>query len=88
MPITNSRGHVLPRIDSKGRVTIPAKIRAALKLQPGDRIDFLEMEKGRFDFVPITRSVLELKGMFGKRAKAISIKEMSPLSSRTRRKRR
>lgn len=78
----------MPRLDSQGRVTIPAKIRAALKLKPGDRIDFVETEKGRFDLVPITGSVRELKGLFGKRTKVIPIEEMSPLSNRSRRKRR
>jgi antitoxin PrlF len=31
---------------SKGQVTIPVKVREALGLKPGTRIDFYEIEKG------------------------------------------
>ncbi|MGP0020012.1 MAG: AbrB/MazE/SpoVT family DNA-binding domain-containing protein [Candidatus Sulfotelmatobacter sp.] len=35
----------LPIVDSRGRVTIPRKVRSALGLRPGDRIDFVEIER-------------------------------------------
>ena len=43
------------------------------------RIDELAggFEPGRFEFIAITRSVKELKGMFGKPAKAVSIDDMN-----------
>lgn len=63
---------------SKGQVTIPRPVRAALGLDSGDRIEFVEVEKGQFAIVAATRSVQELKGLFqGKRRKPVSIEEMN-----------
>ena len=64
-------------ITSKGQVTIPVQVRAALGLDAGDRIEFVEVGKGQFAIVAATRSVRELKGLFqGKRSKPVSIEEM------------
>ena len=51
---------------SKGQITIPVDVRQSLRLEAGDRVEFVEVEPGRFEIVPSTRSVKELKGMFGK----------------------
>jgi AbrB family looped-hinge helix DNA binding protein len=65
-------------VTSKGQITLPVKVRAALSLSAGDRVEFIEMEKGRFVMVPVTRSVRELKGMlYDKRRKPVSIEEMN-----------
>lgn len=57
---------------SKGQVTIPASIRAVLGLESGSRIEFVEIEKGKFLIVPATSSIHELKGIFKKSDKAVS----------------
>jgi len=63
---------------SKGQVTIPRLVRAALGLDSGDRIEFVELERGQFAIVAATRSVQELKGRFqGKRSKPVSVEEMN-----------
>ena len=49
-------------LSSKGRVTVPAKVRLALHLSMGDRVEFVEVGPGRIEFVAATRSVTELKG--------------------------
>jgi AbrB family looped-hinge helix DNA binding protein len=36
----------MPRVTSKGQVTIPKKIRDALGIEPGDKIAFEETESG------------------------------------------
>jgi AbrB family looped-hinge helix DNA binding protein len=65
-------------ITSKGQITIPIQVRSALGVDAGDRIDFVEVEKGQFAIVPATRSVRELNGLFkGKRHKPVSIEEMN-----------
>jgi antitoxin PrlF len=65
------------RITSKGQITIPVRIRAALGVGAGDRIEFVELEKGQVIMVPATRSVRELNGMFrGRRSKPLTIEEM------------
>ena len=70
-------------ITSKGQVTIPVRVRAALGVDAGDRIEFVEVEKGQFAIVAATRSVQELKGLFrGKRTKPVSIEEMNAAIAR------
>lgn len=64
-------------LTSKGQVTIPADVRRSLNVQAGDRLEFVQVEPGRFEIVAATRSVRELKGMFGKPARVVSIDEMN-----------
>ena len=64
-------------VTSKGQITIPARIREALHVSAGDRVEFIEVEPGRFEFVAATRSVTDLKGMFGKAKMIVSIDAMN-----------
>ncbi len=64
-------------VRSRGRLTIPAKVRQALALNAGDRVEFVELERGEFLMVAANRSLTDLKGMFGTPVKAISIEEMN-----------
>jgi len=64
-------------VTSKGQVTIPVGVRQALQVDAGDRIEFIEIEPGRFEIVAATRSVTELKGLFGKASKRASIEDMN-----------
>ena len=68
---------VTATISSKGQITIPADIRHALHVDTGDRVEFVKVAPGRYEFVAATRSVTELKGMFGKAKRAVSIEEMN-----------
>jgi AbrB family looped-hinge helix DNA binding protein len=64
-------------LTSKGQITIPAQVRAALGVDAGDRIEFVEVGKGEFNIVAATRSVRELNGVFrGRRSKPLTIEEM------------
>lgn len=63
-------------LTSKGQVTIPAAVREALHVDAGDRLEFIEVMPGRFEIVPLTRSVTELKGLAAKRKKPVSLEEM------------
>ena len=66
------------KITSKGQITIPVQVRTALGVDPGDRIEFVEVGNGEFNIVAATRSVKELKGLFrGRRRKPVSIEEMN-----------
>jgi len=61
-----------------GQITIPVRVRNALKLDAGDRIEFVEMEKGRFAIIPATRSMKELNGfLYRKGRKPVTIEEMN-----------
>lgn len=64
-------------LTSKGQITIPAEVRHDLKVDAGDRVEFIQIAPGRYEFVAATQSVTELKGMFGKPAKAVSIEDMN-----------
>ncbi len=35
-------------LTSKGQITIPVQVRTALGLETGDRVEFVEMEDGKF----------------------------------------
>jgi AbrB family looped-hinge helix DNA binding protein len=50
-------------ITSKGQITIPKAVREALKLKPGDRIDFIQDEQGQIILTPIKTSVDEMYGI-------------------------
>ena len=70
-------------ITSKGQITIPADVRRALAVDAGDRIEFVQIEPGQYLFVAANRWVTELKGMFGKQPKVVSIEDMnSAIASR------
>lgn len=64
-------------ITSKGQITIPASVREALSVGIGDRVEFVQIEPGQFLFVAANRSVTDLKGMFGKATRTVSIEEMN-----------
>lgn len=70
-------------LTSKGQVTIPIQVRHALGLEAGDRIEFVETEKGQFAIIPTNRSVRELDGMFkGRRKRPVTIEEMNAAIAR------
>jgi antitoxin PrlF len=69
-------------LTTKGQITIPAEVRASLGVDTGDRVEFVEVAPGRYEFIAATRSVTALKGMFGKPRKAVSIAEMNAAVAR------
>jgi AbrB family looped-hinge helix DNA binding protein len=62
---------------SKGQITIPIKVRKALGLKPGVRIDFYEVEDGEYAFRPKSGSIMEMEGCVPKPDHPISIEEMN-----------
>ena len=64
-------------LTSKGQITIPAEVRQSLGVGAGDRVEFVEVAAGRFEVVAVTRSVTELKGLFGTPTRSVSIEEMN-----------
>jgi AbrB family looped-hinge helix DNA binding protein len=71
-------------LTSKGQITIPVEVRTALGVDAGDRVEFVEVAPGRYEFIAATRSVVQLKGMFGKARKAVSIDDMNAAIARRR----
>ncbi len=63
-------------VTSKGQITIPSDVRRALSVGAGDRVEFISIEPGKFLVVAAKRPVSELKGLFGKPLKAVTIEQM------------
>ena len=64
-------------VTSKGQITIPLEVRTALGVSFGDRIEFVEVERGQFVIVPATCSVHELVGIIPKQKRHVSVEEMN-----------
>lgn len=64
-------------VTSKGQITIPIDVRQALHVDAGDRLEFIEIEPGRYEVIAATQPITALKGMFGKRARKVSIEDMN-----------
>ena len=69
-------------LTSKGQITIPAAVRQAMGVDTGDRVEFVEIAPGRYEFLAATQSVTALKGMFGRPAQPVSIKDMNEAIAR------
>jgi antitoxin PrlF len=62
---------------SKGQITIPAVVRSALGVEAGDRVEFVQVEPGRFELVAATQPVTSLKGLVRKPASPVTIASMN-----------
>lgn len=64
-------------LTSKGQTTIPVDIREYLKLQPGDKIDFIIEDEGKVVIEPATLDVKDIEGvLFNPKRKAVSVEDM------------
>ena len=64
-------------LTSKGQITIPAPVRSALGVEAGDRVEFVQVEPGRFELVAATQPVTALKGLVKKPGKPVTIAAMN-----------
>lgn len=62
---------------SKGQITIPAVVRSALGVEAGDRVEFVQVEPGRFELIASTQSVTALKGLIRKPSAPVTIQDMN-----------
>jgi antitoxin PrlF len=62
-------------LTSKGQTTIPKNVRDHLRLQAGDRIEFVLADNAVI-LRPATRKVTDLKGFLPKPAKPVSLDDM------------
>ncbi len=70
-------------VTSKGQITIPVKVRNSLGLHAGDRVQFVEADKGKFTMTAANRSIRELEGiLWRKRRKPVTIEEMNEAIAR------
>lgn len=64
-------------VSSKGQITIPKLVRDGLGVETGDRVEFVELERGIYTVVAATRDVRDLKGMIPKPARSVSVADMN-----------
>ncbi len=64
-------------ISTKGQCVVPKKIRDYMRLNPGDKVDFVIREDGEVYVRPVILDVRELKGQMKKPGrKPVSLEEM------------
>jgi antitoxin PrlF len=63
-------------VTSKGQITVPASVRESLNIKAGDRIEFVQIAKGKYEVVAASNDVTQLKGMI-KVSKNVSIDDMN-----------
>jgi antitoxin PrlF len=64
------------RMTTKGRITIPVTVRAALGLSAGAIVEFVWLDHGQFAIVAASPEIQSLKG-FLKRSSSVSTDEMN-----------
>ncbi len=69
-------------LTSKGQITIPRAVRDKLGLSTGDRIEFVELSSGQIAMQPAVDDVRLLKGMVSKRARPLSVDDMTRIVSK------
>ena len=75
-------------LTSKGQMVIPKTIRDRLKLEPGDRLDFIIQEDGDVLIRPVSEDVQSLKGLLHRPGRpAVPVEKMNQVI-RERRKRK
>ncbi len=68
----------LATLTNKGQVTIAKAIRESLGLHPGDKIEFVVLENGKFYIEPITKRIDDVFGRLHKPGmKPVSVDEMN-----------
>jgi antitoxin PrlF len=63
-------------LTSKGQITIPQEVRQRLNLDPGDRVEFVELPGGGFAMHPTVADVRAVKGLLRRPGKAVSLDDM------------
>lgn len=53
-------------VTSKGQVTIPSRLRAGLRLQPGDKLVFTQDAQGEIRVQAKAHSLADLRGIIGR----------------------
>jgi AbrB family looped-hinge helix DNA binding protein len=61
------------KLTSKGQLTLPARLREALSLKPGDKVVFVEDEQGRVLLEARTHTLADLQGI-------VRVREPAPIA--------
>ncbi|MDW3716389.1 MULTISPECIES: AbrB/MazE/SpoVT family DNA-binding domain-containing protein [unclassified Pseudomonas] len=64
-------------LSAKGRITLPLQVRESLGLTEGDRVEFIEIEAGKFAVMAAGTSIRSLKGAVSMPTTPVSIEDMN-----------
>ena len=65
-------------VTSKGQITLPKAVRERLRIDTGDRVDFLVNEQGDVVLRPFGSDVKELRGLLqSRRKRPVSVEDMN-----------
>lgn len=68
---------MIATLTAKGQVTLPKSFRTQLNLHSGDKMDFVMLDNGVLQVVPLKQSPKKLKGIVPKPAKSVTVEEMN-----------
>lgn len=73
-----SKENAMPqsKVTSKGQITIPVEMRNDLNIDSGDVLEFVKVAEGRYEVMVTNSKISEIKGLFGKVKKGVSVDEM------------
>jgi antitoxin PrlF len=71
-------------LTSKGQITIPKEVRERLGVEAGDRLEFVEQERGVYKVIAATHDVRHLKGLVAKPRRPVSVEEMNAVVRKPR----
>jgi AbrB family looped-hinge helix DNA binding protein len=71
-------------LTSKGQITIPKEVRERLGVEAGDRLEFVEQERGVYKVVAATKDVRHLKGLVPKPRRPVSVEAMKAAIRKSR----
>jgi len=63
-------------VTSKGQITVPADVRADLRLHAGDQLSFEKVGEGVYQLRPLRADVMRLAGIFRHAGPRVSIEDM------------
>jgi AbrB family looped-hinge helix DNA binding protein len=63
-------------LTTKGQITVPKEVRERLGVEAGDRLEFVEQERGVYKVVAATRDVRHLKGLITKPPRPVPVEQM------------
>lgn len=70
------RNSATATVTSKGQITLPKRIRCALGLRAGDKVDFVLGDDGSVELHPASVDLMSLRGTVSSESRPVSLEQM------------